>query len=100
MKNETSIEPLVLIVEDESTLAMIIKDTLEDEGFRVLIASDGLKGLAAFEANHPKVVIADVMMPQMDGFEMIRRIRRKNDMVSHRSLLYRRFSRRIQTWSQ
>lgn len=81
MKNETDIKPLVLIVEDESTLAMIIKDTIEDEGFRVLIASDGLKGLAAFDANHPQVVIADVMMPQMDGFEMVRHIRRKNDMV-------------------
>lgn len=81
MNQEKTKEPLVLIVEDESTLAMIIKDTLEDEGFRVIIATDGLKGLAAFEANHPDVVIADVMMPQMDGFEMVKQIRKSNEMT-------------------
>lgn len=79
MRKENDKHPLVLLVEDESTLAMIIKDTLEEENFDVLLASDGLKGLACFDANRPDVVIADVMMPQMDGFEMVRRIRKKDD---------------------
>lgn len=79
MMKENDKRPLVLLVEDESTLAMIIKDTLEAENFDVLLASDGLKGLASFDANRPDVVIADVMMPQMDGFEMVRRIRKKDD---------------------
>ena len=65
----------VLLVEDERTLSMIIKDTLEAQGFRISTAFHGEEGLRMFFAEHPEVVVADVMMPRMDGFEMVRRIR-------------------------
>lgn len=65
----------VLLVEDELTLAMIIKDTLEENGFDIHTAADGEEGLRLFFSLHPDVVVADVMMPRMDGFEMVRRIR-------------------------
>lgn len=65
----------ILLVEDELTLAMIIKDTLEENGFHITIANDGEKGLQLFFDLHPDVLVADVMMPRMDGFEMVRRIR-------------------------
>ena len=74
MKNEESIN--VLLVEDEATLAMIIKDTLEGQGFRILLAGDGEEGLRLFFEEKPDVLVADVMMPRMDGFEMVRRIRK------------------------
>ncbi len=65
----------ILIVEDEATLAMIVKDTLESLGFEISVAYDGEQGLKAFHEQKPDIVVADVMMPRMDGFEMVRRIR-------------------------
>lgn len=68
----------VLLVEDEPTLAMIIRDTLEEQGFRITTAGDGEEGLRAFFDRKPDVLVADVMMPRMDGFEMVRRIRQSD----------------------
>lgn len=68
----------VLLVEDEQTLAMIIKDTLEGQGFLIHTAADGEEGLRLFFEIHPDVVVADIMMPRMDGFEMVRRIRQSD----------------------
>lgn len=68
----------VLLVEDEQTLAMIIKDTLEGQGFLIHTAADGEEGLRLFFDLRPDVLVADVMMPRMDGFEMVRRIRQTN----------------------
>jgi len=68
----------VLLVEDEQTLAMIIKDTLDEEGFEVIPAEDGEKGLKYFFDKKPDVVVADVMMPHLDGFEMVTKIRQTN----------------------
>lgn len=65
----------VLLVEDEQTLSMIIKDTLEGQGFIIHTAANGEEGLRAFFDLRPDVLVADVMMPRMDGFEMVRRIR-------------------------
>jgi len=70
----------VLLVEDEATLAMIIKDTLEMEGFEVITAQDGQQGLEMKSQVEPDVIVADIMMPKMDGFEMVRRIRRSDSL--------------------
>lgn len=73
MKNE---KIHVLLVEDEATLAMIIRDTLEETGlFTIRIKEDGEKGLRSFLEEKPDVIVTDVMMPRMDGFEMVRRVR-------------------------
>jgi DNA-binding response OmpR family regulator len=66
----------MLLVEDEPTLSMIIRETLEEKGdFEVLIAENGDKGLQQFFQFRPDIVVADVMMPEMDGFDMVKRIR-------------------------
>lgn len=65
----------VLLVEDETTLAMIISETLASEGFEVSIARNGIEGLEMFHRNGADVIVADVMMPRMDGFEMARRLK-------------------------
>lgn len=77
MKNREAIID-VLLVEDEETLALIIKDTLEGQGFFIRLAKDGEEGLRQFFEEKPDVLVADVMMPRMDGFEMVRRIRRQD----------------------
>ena len=66
----------VLLVEDEQSLAMILSDTLAAQGFEMRTAGDGEEGLRMFEEQKPDVLVADVMMPKMDGFEMVRRIRK------------------------
>ena len=66
----------VLLVEDETSLAMILSDTLEAQGFEMRTARDGEEGLRMFDEQKPDVLVADVMMPKMDGFEMVRRIRK------------------------
>ena len=65
----------VLLVEDEPTLAMIITDTLTENGFIIHAAPDGEKRLRDFFQLRPDILVTDVMMPRMDGFEMVRRIR-------------------------
>lgn len=71
----------ILLVEDDDTLAMIISDTLERDGFNVVVAPDGEKGLLRFVKERPDLVVADVMMPLFDGFEMARRIRQSDPNV-------------------
>lgn len=65
----------VLLVEDEQTLAMIVKDTLTDQGFDVIVGTNGVEGLRLFFETHPDIIVADVMMPELDGFEMVNKIR-------------------------
>ncbi|MBD5311088.1 MAG: response regulator transcription factor [Muribaculaceae bacterium] len=65
----------VLLVEDDSTLSFIIEDALTREGFEVVCAANGEGGLHLFQSVQPDVIVADVMMPRMDGFEMVRFIR-------------------------
>ncbi len=68
----------ILLAEDERTLATIIKDTLDGQGFDVTVADDGEQALTLYRANKPDVLVADVMMPRMDGYELVRRIRKSD----------------------
>lgn len=65
----------ILLVEDDSTLSFIVQDALTREGFDVVCAPNGESGLKLFKDSNPDIIVADVMMPRMDGFEMVRLIR-------------------------
>lgn len=71
----------ILLVEDESDLVLIIRNTLTSQGFNVRTAKDGEKGLRMFYAEKPDVLVADVMMPKMDGFTMVRQIRQTDQQT-------------------
>lgn len=71
----------ILLVEDDSTLSMIVSETLQRDGFEVMIARDGEDGLKKFTRHSADLIIADVMMPRMDGFEMGRQIRQIDQNV-------------------
>lgn len=71
----------ILLVEDEADLALIVADTLRGEGYRVETASNGLEGLVRFKDSGADIVVADVMMPRMDGFTMGREIRKLSPSV-------------------
>lgn len=66
----------VLFIEDEPALGMIVKDSLVYRGFDVLYAANGADGLEQYHQHHPDIVVADIMMPDMDGFTMAEQIRR------------------------
>jgi two-component system KDP operon response regulator KdpE len=67
--------PLVLIVDDEKPLRDFVRRNLEVRGFNTLTASNGLEALTIFEGQDIDLVILDIMMPQLDGFDTTRRIR-------------------------
>ena len=68
----------ILLVEDEPDMTLIVADTLCADGYDVVTAADGASGLNKFITEGADLVIADIMMPKMDGFEMARLIRRKS----------------------
>ena len=63
-----------MIVEDEAILRRIVKDAVEEAGHCVTAAEDGEEALRLFRAERPHLVIADIMLPKLDGFEMVRRM--------------------------
>jgi DNA-binding response OmpR family regulator len=70
----------VLVVDDEANLRHTLSYALRQEGFEVLTAENGEDGLQAFRTTKPELVILDVMLPRLDGFEVCRRIRRESDV--------------------
>lgn len=66
----------ILFVEDEEDLTLIVADTLRGQGYEVVIAVDGEDGLEKFKTEAADIVVADVMMPKMDGFTMAKEIRK------------------------
>ena len=65
----------ILIVDDLSANRKFLVTLLRDQGHRLLEAADGREGLAAVQAEHPDLVITDVLMPVMDGYEFVRQLR-------------------------
>jgi len=68
-------QPTILVVDDEQPFRDFITRNLDVRGYRVVTASDGLEALAAFERESPDLIILDVMMPNLNGFDVCRRIR-------------------------
>lgn len=68
-------QTLILIVEDSMVQAELLRRLLVQQGYRVTVASDGADGLAAAKKELPKLIISDITMPVMDGYEMCRAIR-------------------------
>ena len=66
----------ILFVEDERDLSLIICDTLHQQGYEVSAAFDGHEGLVKYKRERPDLIVADVMMPECDGFTMAKEIRR------------------------
>ncbi|HEU5083769.1 MAG TPA: response regulator [Acidimicrobiales bacterium] len=67
--------PTVLYVEDEAPLRGLVEFWLEDAGYRVLLAADGVEALEVVRAERPALVITDAMMPRMSGDELVARMK-------------------------
>lgn len=70
----------ILVVDDEPSITNLVSAYLKPEGYEVIIASDGHAGLKAARAFKPDLVILDVMLPGMDGIELLSRLRRESEV--------------------
>ena len=68
----------VLVVDDDADIQRIVKDNLELDGFAVLVASTGKDALSVLDRNEPDLVILDIMLPDMDGVQICRFIRKQS----------------------
>ena len=71
----------ILIIEDEEQVQGLLRTMLENAGYAVSVAGDGVAGLAAFRQNRADLVVTDIMMPEKDGVETIREIRKTSSQV-------------------
>jgi len=67
----------VLIVDDDPAIRMLYKEELEDEGYDVIVASSGEEALTLFDSEDPDVVTLDILMPGMDGIQVLRHMKEK-----------------------
>jgi len=70
--------PKILIVDDEPSILKLVSAYLKPEGYEVLTAADGPSGLKAARALKPEVIILDIMLPGMDGLELLQQLRRES----------------------
>jgi len=73
---------LILLVDDEPSIIQLARMYLEREGFRVESVGDGLAALDAVAGKRPAMIVLDVMLPKLDGFEVCRQLRAKDDPVA------------------
>jgi DNA-binding response OmpR family regulator len=71
----TDVERTVLVVDDDPVILRLLEVNFEMEGFVVRTAADGLEGLATAKAESPDVIVSDVMMPKMNGIELVRELK-------------------------
>lgn len=71
--------PLVLVVDDEENIRFLVESGLKLAGLDTVAAADGRQALAAVAEHRPQLIVLDVMMPELDGFEVLRRLRDSGD---------------------
>src|SRR5713101_238503 len=77
----------ILLVDDEAGFAELLRDLLEMDSYEVLVAHDGQEGLEKLEAFMPDVIISDIVMPRLSGFEMFKKVK-ANPETSHIPFLF------------
>ena len=76
MSSSSSGTGSILIAEDEPSIARLVQANLERAGYQVAVASDGFEALKKILAEPPDLLITDIMMPEMDGMELLNHLRR------------------------
>lgn len=71
----------ILIIEDEKRVADLLKAGLEENGYQTMVAYDGAMGLRLFQSYSFQLVISDIILPKLDGFELCKEIRKQNERI-------------------
>lgn len=74
--------PLIVVIEDDAGTRMLVTQVLKKEGHEVMAAEDGLKGLELIREFKPDVVVSDIQMPNLDGFEVLDRVRNDDALAT------------------
>jgi DNA-binding response OmpR family regulator len=80
-ERDSQAQRTVLVVEDDASIALGLRINLEGEGYRVLVAEDGERGLDLARTESPDLLVLDVMLPQMNGLEVLQALRREGRMM-------------------
>jgi DNA-binding response OmpR family regulator len=78
----------ILIIEDDPAISRLVDYTLRHEGYEIITASNGLEGINKAHKEAPDVIVLDVMLPGMDGFEVCHRLRAEPDTASVLILMF------------
>lgn len=70
----------ILVIEDDKEIQLVLKNYLEEEGYAVRLAQDGVEGLAAFREKEADLILLDVMLPKIDGFAVLELIRKESQV--------------------
>lgn len=72
--------PVILVIDDEPNILNLVRAYLEAEGYTVHTATDGVNGLEAARAHHPDLIVLDIMLPGLDGLDLLQELRRDSDV--------------------
>jgi DNA-binding response OmpR family regulator len=81
-KKETP-RKVILIVEDDPAMYRALADALGRQGFSIIQAHDGISGLASALFERPDAIVLDILLPGMDGFQMLKKLRMENEWGKH-----------------
>ena len=98
-----STQPLVLVADDEPRITKLVSIALGEEGFRVVTAGSGEEALAKAEEVRPDIVLLDIVMPDIDGIEVMRQLRERRPVaviLLHRQGMNRPTRPRVSIWEQ
>src|SRR5438874_4274234 len=76
-KHGTPVPASILVVDDDPIVCEVMRTALENDGFAVIEAADGVEGCRLYEKHRPDLLLVDIMMPRMDGYELCRELRRR-----------------------
>lgn len=83
LSSEPAKKKTILIIDDEPLLRKLLKKRLESAGYAVETASDGEEGYRKIKSRRPDIVISDVLMPKMTGYDLLKKIKKETDGTQH-----------------
>src|ERR1700746_3928490 len=78
---DQAVQTRALVVEDDPNIVDLIRSNLAVRGFDTVVSTDGLRALALLETEDPDIVLLDLMLPEIDGFELCRLIRERSSVA-------------------
>lgn len=90
----------ILLVDDEKNILIVYREEFEDAGYQVVSASNGEEGLAKFKDEKPDIVILDILMPGMNGIQVLRKMKMLDSTIPViLSSAYEQFKQDLGTWA-